>query len=447
MMGPGGMGLGAQGQQTSRDCSVEVGTICRAPVKVSYFVGVFFFYQLSQIARSGANSDMLLWLVLQAVANEAILLLTVLCHEFGHGNMARYLGGEISHVLLWVFGGICFHTMPRNEGNDNAKVLRNDLFVVAAGPFTHFLQAPLWGFVLWMLFLAISVVGETGYSSAWEAFRAALSPLGGGFEYRHVWYTVGRWTALLWSTVGAAIQLNVALFIFNVFFPMYPADGSKLLVTSLMFFCGVPPRRAAMVLICLSGPCAILMIVYALWGFVHGGGMLGGLMGWMGVMSLMEAKKIWELRKARQLHTHGLFQVARSWGRQERDAFGAVHRINHSDFDDEAPLMHGGGCRELLRSLSGCRGGAWNCACLLPCLFGPRPGAVEPVPAVNVSGSAVEAVPYNRGDLREHRGRLLDTVEQQRADRSRTVREYMEERYGGRGQADPTAASPGGTSQ
>ena len=32
------------------------------------------------------------------------------------------------------------------------------------------------------------------------------------------------------SLAGTAIQLNVALFLFNVFFPMYPADGSKLLV-------------------------------------------------------------------------------------------------------------------------------------------------------------------------------------------------------------------------
>ncbi|CAE7582176.1 unnamed protein product, partial [Symbiodinium natans] len=70
--------------------------------------------------------------------------------------------------------------------------------------------------------------------------------------------------------------------------------------------------------------------------------LMGGLMGWMGVMSLFEARNIYKLRKARQLHTHPLFEVAKSWRRTERDAFGTVHRINNSDFDDDAPLTTGG---------------------------------------------------------------------------------------------------------
>merc|ERR1740138_158636 len=60
------------------------------------------------------------------------------------------------------------------------------------------------------------------------------------------------WAALLWYLVGSAVRLNVALFLFNVFFPMYPADGSKLLVTSLMFCCGLAPRKAANVLLFVS---------------------------------------------------------------------------------------------------------------------------------------------------------------------------------------------------
>merc|ERR1719436_1489333 len=107
-----------------------------------------------------------------------------------------------------------------------------------------------------------------------------------------------------------------------------------------MFFCGVTPRRAALILVCVSVPCASLMILYALYSFymlvtAGGGSMMTGLMGWMGVMSLMEAKKIWELRTMRRLHTHALFQTARSWQRVERDSFGVVHRINTNvDFDE-----------------------------------------------------------------------------------------------------------------
>ncbi|CAK0867367.1 unnamed protein product, partial [Prorocentrum cordatum] len=115
-----------------------------------------------------------------------------------------------------------------------------------------------------------------------------------------------------------------------------------------MFFCGVSPRSAALVLICTSVPCGLLVIGWAIYtvffALVGGGGagsMLSGLMGWMGVMSLVEARRIWQLRKARQLHTHPLFEVARSWQRSDRDQFGRVHRINNSDFDDEQVLTRG----------------------------------------------------------------------------------------------------------
>lgn len=39
----------------------------------------------------------------------------------------------------------------------------------------------------------------------------------------------------------------------------------------------------------------------------------------MGGMCLVEVYKIYTLMEQRQLHTHPLFENARSWGRQERD--------------------------------------------------------------------------------------------------------------------------------
>merc|ERR1719215_866592 len=159
---------------------------------------------------------------------------------------------------------------------DNAKLLKNDLLIVVAGPATHFAQAPAWGLFLGAMFVAItSLGGQTGYDSAWHAFTSALHPMSGGVSYGWVWQSAGKWTALLWTLFGQAISLNVSLFIFNVFFPMYPADGAKLLVTGLMFCCGVPPRTAALILIVFSVPCAALMIFYAVYGIVHGGNMIG----------------------------------------------------------------------------------------------------------------------------------------------------------------------------
>lgn len=455
------MDFGSQGRQSSQDCAFHVCTICRAPVRMSYFVVIFFGYQVLSILRSfprNAPSVDLLWAVVQAFGNELILLGTVLFHEFGHGNMARYLGGSIDHILLWVFGGICFSSRPRTD--DNVKLLRTDLLVVAAGPATHFVQAPMWGLLLCLFTIAIDFAeGSTGYSSPWQAFTQCLNPLAGPLKSYYVLNTMGPWTALFWSLVGSAISLNVMLFIFNVFFPMYPADGSKLLVTSLMFCCGVTPRRAALVLICVSAPCAALMILYALWGLysaVHGGGagqLMGSLMGWMGVMSLIEANKLWQLRAARRLHTHPLFQTARSWNRRERDAFGVVNRINTTDFDDEEPLSDGRRCFGALFAAR--RPGEYVCTrpvtaiadCMFPC-FGRRGRDVQRIEAFMPEQPAMAP-----GDpqIREHRSRLLDRVQTQMAQRELQVRDLIDERYaampdpeaGGAAQKPPpTAAEP-----
>eukprot|EP00418_Pyrodinium_bahamense_P086771 CAMPEP_0179073464 /NCGR_PEP_ID=MMETSP0796-20121207/32582_1 /TAXON_ID=73915 /ORGANISM="Pyrodinium bahamense, Strain pbaha01" /LENGTH=439 /DNA_ID=CAMNT_0020770653 /DNA_START=1 /DNA_END=1320 /DNA_ORIENTATION=+ len=428
-------GFGAQGRQQSDQCSMPLCTICRAEIRVSYFVIGMFGYQLLQVVRAGGSRFMPLWWeILQQCGYFFVLYLTVLCHEFGHGNMARYLGGEIDHILLWVFGGICFST--RAATHDNRKLLRDDLLVVAAGPGTHFVQAPLWGLVLCLVFLICpQVEGWQLYKHPGEAFLAALNPMGNALS--DVWVRLllhkAVISALLWSLVGTAIQLNVALLLFNVFFPMYPADGSKLLVSTLMFCCGVPARKAAMVLLCFSVPCGMAFIGYSVMTFIAGvsagqGGaaMLNSVMGFMGVMSLVEAYKIWELRKIQRLHTHPLFQTARSWNRVERDAFGNVHRINTSDFDDETPLTDGGACREACIGLCGiCRPPARRASCLgclCPCLFlsegSDSEAAVSP-PALSPQSEEVRA--------QRARG-LLSQIEHQAAERQRDVRDLIENR-------------------
>lgn len=416
-----GIGFGEQGQQSSQQCAWQICTICRAPIRLSYFVGIFFCYQLLQVASSTESMGIkyLTWYILQATGREIILLMTILCHEFGHGNMARYLGGEISHILLWVFGGICFHTGARSDMSDPAKLLRNDLLIVSAGPATHFVQAPVWGIVLWALFAGLGSQQGTGYKTAWDAFVASLDPLGGGVDIDTVVNTANMWVALPWSLVGSAIQLNVALFLFNVFFPMYPADGAKLLTTSLMFFCGVPPRTAAWILLGVSVPCAFAMIVYTIWSFKQSGNLLGGVAGWMAVMSLVEAHNIWLLLKQHRIHQHPLFFVARSWQQVQRDEYGVVHRVNISEFDDQEPLMTAGCCRQLLASMccpSRESSSTQKRSCLCCPCFGSAP---EPLQA------AAEAVDtQERGALRNQRGRLLDQIEQGQADRQRPVSNY-----------------------
>merc|ERR1719161_677800 len=220
-----------------------------------------------QQGRGLGTDSQMLWILLYTAGNQVLLLGTVLCHEFGHGTMARRVGGQIDHVLLWIFGGICFSTRPRDH--DRERILKNDFAIVCAGPVTHFPQAAVWAALLWLIYLAIgtyetvdpfgttSRYSATGYATAWDSILACLQPLGSGLEYYQVFVTKGQWVALPWALVGSAIRLNVWLFLFNVLFPMYPADGSKLLVTTLMWGFGVPARIAAFVLLCVSVPCGL----------------------------------------------------------------------------------------------------------------------------------------------------------------------------------------------
>jgi len=399
---------------------------------MSWFLPLFFGYQLMNLLRSGDRWTWAFWTwkILQITADEIVLVITVLCHEFGHGNMARYLGGQIDHILLWVFGGICFST--RVPSTDTRKILKDELLVVSAGPATHFFQAPFWGLIMWALFAMFTAGGAPGgsaiyligYESPWRAFVAALTPLS-PFNYDTLYINGWRWAALLWYIVGRAVQLNVLLFLFNVFVPMYPMDGSKLLVCSLMYCGGLPARRAAYVLLGITVPLASLMILGALY-LVFGGAVSGGtrgfgeasasygLMGFMALMSLAEAYRIHNLLKERRLHTHPVFQTARTWGRTERDAFGVVHRINNSDLDDDTPPFGssmGNGC------------------CLYqlcPCF---RPGQRW----VGQSASAPIAEPGNVASaaaVRAQRSAMLIQVDGDRETRHASVRQLQEQRFG-----------------
>merc|ERR1712107_33611 len=101
-------------------------------------------------------------------------------------------------------------------------------------------------------------------------------------------------------------ELNLMLFAFNVFFPMYPADGAKLLTSSLMYCCKVRPYKAAGTLIGCSGSCAILLIAWAAYSFKEGlsgafsGGRQAGVSGLSafsgalpGLMGLMALQETW----------------------------------------------------------------------------------------------------------------------------------------------------------
>lgn len=352
--------------------------ICRVPIRVSYFVVAYFGFNVLIAFGQYANSGwkMLLFGVSSAFMQCILLYLTVLVHEFGHGTMSRYLGGEIDHILLWPFGGICFSSRP--EERDPRLLVKNDFKVVAAGPTTHIPQTTVWVFVAILIAIIVNTTsvcsdvityGLTYQDGGW--YEDPTKPYKGCFPceglgcfmvflnpFRPMYAPVLQATSLglyfLFYIPLMAIQLNLLLFAFNVFFPMYPADGAKLLTSSLMHCCGVRPYKAAGVLIWTSGICAILLIAWSVYSFekgignafgsaFHGGSGAGtsgmaafsGLLpGFLGLMALQETWTIYNLRLNNRLSEHQYFRVARTDITQARDQHGRIATLNVTGRDN-----------------------------------------------------------------------------------------------------------------
>merc|ERR1712187_1005855 len=164
-------------------------------------------------------------------------------------------------------------------------------------------------------------------------------------------------------------------------------------------------------------------------GAMHGnamGVMMPGLMGMMGVMSLVEAYRIHTLKQEQRLHTHPLFKTARSWDTRHNDSLGGFNRINQTDLDDPVE-----------------RQGHQPICCFCPCWTNASSGdedeteMVRRQPITNVVPPPPAALGGRQASSddpqRARREAFLANVEGQQAHRAKTVRQLEEERNGARG--------------
>eukprot|EP00397_Hematodinium_sp_SG-2012_P031717 GEMP01033707.1.p1 GENE.GEMP01033707.1~~GEMP01033707.1.p1 ORF type:complete len:413 (+),score=38.06 GEMP01033707.1:145-1383(+) len=321
--------LSGQGQSQTQECAFHAGTIWSAPIKVSYFLVILYVYNLIESVR--LSGQLPIWYVFfSETLKQLVLLATILCHEFGHGTMATYLGGKIEHILLWPFGGICFSRRSDQE-LDNRKKLFNELKVVCAGPITHFFQAPFWLAV----FIGVRhAIPQADFGSpSWVfliPFSQPMSPTWcpPGYHAEFCISSLGQW--MLFDVVRFALVMNVMLFMFNVFFPMYPLDGAKIISCTLML-CGLSAIMAAKFLIFTSIPLVGYLIYSAFSSAQTRGGVATGIMAYLGFMCLMETYRIYDLLTKRQLHLHPLFETARS---STYAASDNTYRLNTSTRED-----------------------------------------------------------------------------------------------------------------
>jgi len=300
---------------------LPVGRLFGVPIKCSIFLVFYCLYSLtSPLASLSSRGQTVPWwfIVGLAVGGLALLFLTILAHEFGHGLTAKRFGGEIIHILLWPLGGLCVHTMPHHRSV--REKLSNDWWVTFNGPATHLVMVPCWAV------LALTFYRCAGVSYSLGDFGSDLLPWSPGSIARHDVASMGWGLALAIQLCLTAISLNVTLFLFNVLFPMYPMDSSKLLVTGMQL-CGTPVEKAAWRFLYISGfavfvlgaltALAIYRWIIASHNYNRDVEMIGmgllpiplgilvgtGLFFWGG----KQTHEIYELAQKRRLHRHPLF--------------------------------------------------------------------------------------------------------------------------------------------
>ncbi|CAJ1354362.1 unnamed protein product [Effrenium voratum] len=205
---------------------------CGIPVYVHFFLIAFFVWQLSNqeaaAKRPGGLPDyhQAALIALSCTVGFVVLFTTVLIHELGHCAGAKLVGGRVERILLWPLGGLAFCSAGAGP--------KGDLLVALAGPLTHGPQ-----YLAWLGFLELSVRSED---------------------------QLGPWAGLVQGVCRSALELQIALVVFNLLVPVYPLDCSQALI-ALCRLCGASARTAARVMVTLSLLCIAVLV----------GSMLGAL--------------------------------------------------------------------------------------------------------------------------------------------------------------------------
>jgi stage IV sporulation protein FB len=175
------------------------------------------------------------------------LVTAIVCHEFGHGIVAKWCGATGISITIWALGGVC--TSQRQQRPSR------ELLILAAGPAVNFLFVGL---------ILAADYGLSAWDPAWLTGKTAT------------W--VGMW-------LQAAFLVNLALGIFNLL-PIFPLDGGQM-AFNVMLLITRRVRLSALVTFVLA------VVTAALWlGYLH---LHGGLDTWDVLLVVLLLHGAWGL--------------------------------------------------------------------------------------------------------------------------------------------------------
>lgn len=231
--------------------AVTLGSV--AGIRVRLHV-VFIIYVVAQLLFAGIARDSI-GLGFTAITM-AWLFVIVLLHEFGHCLACRWVGGEADDILMWPLGGLA-SVMPPDTP-------RAHLITTIGGPAVNALLLPV--FALAMMAYGI---GD----------RILFNPLDIGFALGGL--TWGQ-TALF-----LAHAVNLVILCFNLFVPVFPLDGGRILHALLWIRMG---KRAAMDIALTVG--FVGSIALGIFGLVANQTLLLGIAVFAGVTCFLERRTL-----------------------------------------------------------------------------------------------------------------------------------------------------------
>jgi Zn-dependent protease len=224
-------------------------TLFRIPIRLHWTLLFVLAWHLSGPVKAGSDSQFILYVALAIVLNFAI----VLFHELGHSWATRRVGGHVDQILLWPLGGMAY------VGHSDEP--KTDMFVAVSGPATHILVGGA----------SAAAILALGYPWDWNWLNPLATRLFLPTNNIAVW--------LLYTS----LQINVTLFLFNLFVPAYPLDGGRILLDFLRMRMG--DWRAARTAGTLSLVIGVILLALAI--------LTQNLfLGFIAVMVLLEATKL-----------------------------------------------------------------------------------------------------------------------------------------------------------
>lgn len=242
--------------------------IVGAPVKIHLTMLLFFLVATSVSLQYIAAFP--LYTALVVVLCGPILLGSVLLHECGHLWMSRrLLGGEITNspIVLWPFGGYTYCdglSTPTEEDVGRRGYLKDDIKIAIMGPLMHLFGAAFW----FAMYAAINNGDISDFT-----FKKYLTVISSGYD--------GFFSTLFQQSC----LVNILLLWANVFIPVYPLDGGRLMTTSLLLI-GVALNKAALLTLLVSILVSTALFAWSIASFIDG-------VGTAGLLAVLVALHVW----------------------------------------------------------------------------------------------------------------------------------------------------------